>query len=214
MRRVLVTGFEPFEGETLNPSWEVIKQLENTQLSGMALSVRQLPCVFHRSIALLQQAIDELQPEIVIAVGQAGGRADISLERVAINVDDARIADNAGNQPIDRSIVPDGPAAYFSRLPIKAIVANLRQAGIPASVSHSAGTFVCNHVMYGLLHHIARLPEVKGGFVHIPYLPEQAANKPGMPSMAIPTVLTALQLIILISQKTQQDLQQSEGTTH
>jgi pyroglutamyl-peptidase len=214
MRRVLVTGFEPFEGETLNPSWEVIMQLENTQLSGMALSVRQLPCVFHRSIALLQQAIDELQPEIVIAVGQAGGRADISLERVAINVDDARIADNAGNQPIDRSIVPDGPAAYFSRLPIKAIVANLRQAGIPASVSHSAGTFVCNHVMYGLLHHIARLPEVKGGFVHIPYLPEQAANKPGMPSMAIPTVLTALQLIILISQKTQQDLQQSEGTTH
>src|SRR5471032_1490627 len=180
MRKVLVTGFEPFGGERLNPSWEVVKQLEDLELSGARIVIRQLPCVFGKAIEALNVAIDEVDPVMVIAVGQAGGRTDFSVERVAINVDDARIADNEGNQPVDRPIVSDAPAAYFSQLPVKAIVNGLREAGIPASVSQTAGTYVCNHIMYGLMHRLAH-PScniVKGGFIHIPYLPNRRQRTP------------------------------------
>jgi pyroglutamyl-peptidase len=216
MRKVLVTGFEPFGGERLNPSWEVVKQLEDLELSGARIVIRQLPCVFGKAIDALNVAIDEVDPVMVIAVGQAGGRADFSVERVAINVDDARIADNEGNQPVDRPIVSDAPAAYFSQLPIKAIVNGLREAGIPATVSQTAGTYVCNHVMYGLLHRLAQpsCKVVKGGFIHIPYLPEQAAAHPGQPSMSVKTVLEALELTIAIALHTEQDLRVAEGVTH
>ncbi|TPG63952.1 pyroglutamyl-peptidase I [Ewingella americana] len=216
MRKVLVTGFEPFGGERLNPSWEVVKQLEDLELSGARIVIRQLPCVFGKAIDALNVAIDEVDPVMVIAVGQAGGRADFSVERVAINVDDARIADNEGNQPVDRPIVSDAPAAYFSQLPIKAIVNGLREAGIPATVSQTAGTYVCNHVMYGLLHRLAQpsCKVVKGGFIHIPYLPEQAAAHPGQPSMSVKTVLEALELTIAIALHTEQDLRVAEGATH
>jgi len=216
MRKVLVTGFEPFGGERLNPSWEVVKQLEDLELSGARIVIRQLPCVFGKAIEALNVAIDEVDPVMVIAVGQAGGRADFSVERVAINVDDARIADNEGNQPVDQPIVSDGPAAYFSQLPIKAIVNGLREAGIPAAVSQTAGTYVCNHVMYGLLHRLAQpsCKVVKGGFIHIPYLPEQAAAHPGQPSMSVKTVLEALELTIAIALHTEQDLRVAEGATH
>ncbi len=216
MRKVLVTGFEPFGGERLNPSWEVVKQLEDLELSGARIVIRQLPCVFGKAIEALNAAIDEVAPVMVIAVGQAGGRADFSIERVAINVDDARIPDNEGNQPVDQPIVNDGPAAYFSQLPIKAIVNGLREAGIPASVSQTAGTYVCNHIMYGLMHRLAH-PScniVKGGFIHIPYLPEQAAAHPGQPSMSVKTVLEALELTIAIALHTEQDLRVAEGATH
>lgn len=216
MRKVLVTGFEPFGGERVNPSWEVVSKLQDLHISGVSLAVRQLPCVFGQAIEALNKAIDEINPLMVICVGQAGGRSDISIERIGINVDDARIPDNDGQQPIDQAIVANGPAAYFSRLPIKALVNGLREAGIPASVSQTAGTYVCNHVMYGLLHRMAQGDTgiEKGGFIHVPYLPEQAAGHPGSASMAEKTLLEALELTIAIALHTEQDLAIAEGATH
>lgn len=216
MRKVLVTGFDPFGGERVNPSWEVVKLLGDLELSGAQILVRQLPCVFGKAIDALNAAIDEVHPEMVLCVGQAGGRSDFSVERVAINIDDARIPDNEGNEPVDAAIVADGPAAYFSSLPIKTIVNGLRESGIPASVSQTAGTYVCNHVMYGLMHRLAHpsCSVVKGSFIHIPYLPEQAAKHPGEPSMSVHTVLNALELTIAIALHTEQDLRIAEGATH
>ncbi|KFK95133.1 MULTISPECIES: pyroglutamyl-peptidase I [unclassified Serratia (in: enterobacteria)] len=214
MQKVLITGFEPFGGERVNPSWEVVKQLDEREVAGVRVVARQLPCVFGEALTALNAAIDELQPVLVLAIGQAGGRVDITLERVAINVDDARIPDNRGQQPIDQAIVEHGPAAYFSTLPIKAMVSAMREAGIPASVSQTAGTYVCNHVMYGLLHRLSEQPAVKGGFIHIPYLPEQAAFHPGEPSMAAENVLLALELAILIALQVEDDLKVVGGTTH
>ncbi|ASV54637.1 Pyrrolidone-carboxylate peptidase [Lelliottia jeotgali] len=214
MRYVLVTGFEPFGGETVNPSWEVVSQLEGSIIDHCRVVTRQLPCVFGESLNVLNAAIDELNPAVVIAVGQAGGRVDVTVERVAINVDDARIPDNRGQQPIDVAIVPGGPAAWFSSLPIKATVAAMRERGIPASVSQTAGTFVCNHVMYGLLHKISENAEVKGGFIHIPYLPEQAAAHAGAPSMAAQTVKAALIVAIEVALRQTADVKIVGGATH
>ncbi len=214
MRYVLVTGFEPFGGETVNPSWEVVSQLEGSIIDHCRVVTRQLPCVFGESLSVLNAAIDELNPAVVIAVGQAGGRVDVTVERVAINVDDARIPDNRGQQPIDVAIVPGGPAAWFTRLPIKATVAAMRERGIPASVSQTAGTFVCNHVMYGLLHKISENAEVKGGFIHIPYLPEQAAAHAGAPSMAAQTVKAALEIAIEVALRQTDDVKIVGGATH
>lgn len=214
MRHILVTGFEPFGGETINPSWEVVKQLEGMIIDDCRVVTRQLPCVFGESLTVLNAAIDELNPAVVIAVGQAGGRVDITVERVGINVDDARIPDNRGQQPIDVAIVPDGPAAWFSSLPIKAMVAAMREKGIPASVSQTAGTFVCNHVMYGLLHKIGENAEMKGGFIHIPYLPEQAAAHAGAPSMAAQTVKEALEIAITVALRQDSDINVVGGATH
>lgn len=214
MRHILVTGFEPFGGETINPSWEVVKQLEGMIIDDCRVVTRQLPCVFGVSLTVLNAAIDELNPAVVIAVGQAGGRVDITVERVGINVDDARIPDNRGQQPIDVAIVPDGPAAWFSSLPIKAMVAAMREKGIPASVSQTAGTFVCNHVMYGVLHKIGENAEMKGGFIHIPYLPEQAAAHAGAPSMAAQTVKDALEIAITVALRQDCDINVVGGATH
>ncbi|USR58924.1 pyroglutamyl-peptidase I [Lelliottia amnigena] len=214
MRHILVTGFEPFGGETINPSWVVVKQLEGMIIDDCRVVTRQLPCVFGESLTVLNAAIDELNPAVVIAVGQAGGRVDITVERVGINVDDARIPDNRGQQPIDVAIVPDGPAAWFSSLPIKAMVAAMREKGIPASVSQTAGTFVCNHVMYGVLHKIGENAEMKGGFIHIPYLPEQAAAHAGAPSMAAQTVKDALEIAITVALRQDCDINVVGGATH
>jgi len=214
MQTVLITGFEPFGGETVNPSWEVVKLLDGTIIDDSRVVARQLPCVFGESLEVLNAAIDALQPSVVLAIGQAGGRVDVTVERVAINVDDARIPDNRGQQPVDVAIVPDGPAAWFSTLPIKAMVTALREAGIPASVSQTAGTFVCNHVMYGVLHKLADWPEVKGGFIHIPYLPEQAAAHPGAPSMAAQTVKQALEIAITVALRQAHDIKVVGGATH
>ncbi|CAI0895098.1 Pyrrolidone-carboxylate peptidase [Serratia quinivorans] len=214
MQKVLITGFEPFGGERVNPSWEVVKQLNDMELAGARIIARQLPCVFGTALEALNAAIDEVQPVMVLAIGQAGGRTDITIERVAINVDDARIPDNQGQQPIDEPIVKSGPAAYFSTLPIKAMVDSMREAGIPASVSQTAGTYVCNHVMYGLLHRLNSQQAIKGGFIHIPYLPEQAAAHPGAPSMAATTVLFALELAISIALQVEHDLKVVGGATH
>ncbi|AUH50325.1 pyroglutamyl-peptidase I [Chromobacterium sp. ATCC 53434] len=210
MKTVLLTGFEPFGGESVNPSWEAVRRLDGEQIAGARVVARRLPCVFGAALDELRRQLDALRPELAIAVGQAGGRPDITLERVAINVDDARIADNAGHQPVDRPVAADGPAAYFATLPIKAIVAGLRENGIPASVSQSAGTFVCNHVMYGLLHHGGP----RAGFIHIPFLPEQAAQHPGAPSMRLDDCVAALRLAVEVALTRPEDIRLADGATH
>lgn len=215
MKTVLMTAFEPFGGESINPSWEAVSALEGKEIAGARIVIRQLPVVFADVLDVLYQALDEVKPDAILSVGQAGGRSDITVERIGINVDDARIADNAGHQPVDEAIVADGPAAYFSRLPIKAIVAALRQAGIPASVSQTAGTFTCNRVMYGLLHWLAQQETpVRGGFIHIPYLPEQAALHPGAPSMSVASVIQALEIAVRVTLETGEDLKIAGGATH
>jgi pyroglutamyl-peptidase len=212
MTKVLVTGFDPFGGERVNPALEAVKILQDKQFEGIELVTSEVPTVFYRSIAVLEQLIDTERPDVVICVGQAGGRPDVTVERVAINVDDARIADNAGNKPIDAPIVADGPAAYWSGLPIKAIVQNMRQAGIPASVSQTAGTFVCNHLFYGLMNLIAeKYPTMRGGFIHIPFLPEQTIRKPGQPCMSIADIVRGLEVAVRTSVEVQQDIQVSGG---
>lgn len=215
MKTVLVTAFEPFDGETVNPSWEAVRALDGKQIGDAQIVSRQLPVVFNDVLGVLYAAMDDIRPDAVISVGQAGGRSDFSVERIGINVDDARIPDNAGRQPVDELIAPDGPAGYFSTLPIKAIVAAVRAAGIPSSVSQMAGTFTCNHVMYGLLHRLhSRGNRVRGGFIHIPYLPEQAAQHPGAPSMSAANVIQALEIAIRVTLETEADLKIAGGTTH
>jgi len=215
MKTVLVTAFEPFGGESINPSWEAVRALDGKTIGGARVVTRQLPVVFSDVLGVLYAAMDEVQPDLILSVGQAGGRSDITVERIGINVDDARIADNAGQQPVDEPIVAHGPAGYFSTLPIKAIVAALRTAGIPASVSQTAGTFTCNRVMYGLLHRLhTQGNRVRGGFVHIPYLPEQAAQHPGAPSMSRESVTQALEIAIRVSLETETDLKVAGGATH
>ncbi|WP_314303617.1 pyroglutamyl-peptidase I [Brevibacillus parabrevis] len=212
MKTILVTGFDPFGGEAINPAWESVKRLTEIESGEYRIVARQLPTVFGKSVELLLQAIREISPDLVFCIGQAGGRADISIERVAINVDDARIPDNAGKQPIDTPIVEDGPVAYWSSLPIKAIVKEMRAKGIPASVSQTAGTFVCNHLFYGLMHAIAKeYPAVRGGFVHIPYLPEQAAKHPGQPSMSVETIVNGLQIAIETAVNHERDIVEGGG---
>jgi pyroglutamyl-peptidase len=182
MRNVLLTGFEPFDGQAINPSEEIAREINDATIARHKVVGALLPCVFGAAIKELKHQLKLHEPALVICLGQAGGRAEITPERVAINIDDARIPDNAGQQPVDKPIVKDGPAAYFSTLPIKAIVQEIRKRDIPASVSQTAGTFVCNHVFYGLMHELAlHRNEVRGGFIHVPFVPEQTADKPSLP---------------------------------
>jgi pyroglutamyl-peptidase len=216
IKTVLLTGFEPFNGATINPAWEAVRSLEGWQGDSFQVEVRQLPCVFGDAIEDLTALIDELHPDVVIAVGQAGGRPDISVERVAINVDDASILDNGGQQPVDTVIAADGPAAYFSTLPIKAIVHALRERGLVAGVSQTAGTFVCNHVFYGLMHHAAgQAQPIKAGFIHVPFLPEQAAARPDAPpSMALEDIIAGIKLAVEVTLGVDTDLREAGGATH
>lgn len=214
MSTILLTGFAPFNQELINPSWEVVRRFAHRQLlASHTIQVVELACEFGTSLQQLQQEIELHQPELVVCLGQAGGRPDVSIERVAINIDDARIPDNAGAQPIDQMIAKDGPTAYFSSLPIKAIVHALKAQGIPASVSHTAGTYVCNHVFYGLMHYASSNPQLRrAGFVHIPYLPDQACHHPGSASMSLDTLEKAVQLILETSLIQNQDIRASAGT--
>ena len=212
-KTVLLTGFEPFNKETINPSWEAVRTLAGWEGEGFVVEVRQLPCVFGAALEVLKDALAALHPDVVIAVGQAGGRVDLSVERVAINVDDARIPDNAQKQLIDQPVVAGGPAAYFSTLPIKAIVHALRDAGLPASVSQTAGTFVCNHVFYGLMHQSAGRG-IRAGFIHIPYLPHQAAQHPGAASMSLDDMVAGLKVAVGVALGAAGDLREAGGSTH
>jgi pyroglutamyl-peptidase len=212
---ILLTGFEPFNQETINPSWEAVRSLQGWHEGDFIVHARQLPCVFGRANKVMHQAVEELQPSIVIAVGQAGGRVDLSVERVAINIDDAPIADNQMRQIVDQPIVNGGPAAYFSTLPIKAIVQALREAGLPSSVSQTAGTFVCNHVFYGLMHQAHEWgTTMRAGFIHIPYLPQQAAAHPGSPSMKLEDMVEGLRIAIRTTLAHDVDVRESGGVTH
>lgn len=211
-RTVLVTGFEAFGGETMNPSAQIAEALDGRLIAGRRVVGAVLPCVFGASVVELKRQLRAVQPELVICVGQAGGRAEITPERVAINVDDARIADNAGAQPVDVPVVRGGPAAYWSTLPIKAIVAALRARGIPASVSQTAGTFVCNHVFYGLMRALARRKGVRGGFVHVPFLPEQAGK--GQASLPRETMIAAVALTVEVALARRRDVWVAGGRTH
>jgi pyroglutamyl-peptidase len=193
MMTILVTGFELFGGETLNPSWEAVKGLPDS--AGDAQIVRlQVPTTYAGCIGTVTDAIDRLSPRAVVMVGQAGGRAELSVERVAVNLDDTQAPDNAGVILQDTPVVSQGPAAYFATLPVKNIAAGLRTAGYPAVVSNTAGLFVCNHLMYGVLHHIAvHHMGTLAGFVHVPFLPEQVTESPGTPSMSLESIAAALQ---------------------
>lgn len=211
---VLLTGFEPFGGESCNPSWDAVLALDGLDIAGYRVVTCCLPVAFRSSLETLAKAIAESQPVLVLCVGQAGGRAQLSLERIAINVDDARIADNAGARPIDEPVVAEGPAAYFSDLPIKAMLLALREAGIPAEVSQTAGTYVCNHVFYGLMHALRDAPGVRGGFIHIPFSTAQAACHPGAPSLPIATVSEGLRLALHVALTTTNDRRLAAGAEH
>jgi pyroglutamyl-peptidase len=208
---LVLTGFEPFGGEAINPSWQVAQALHGRRIGGAPVVAMQLPCAFGAALQHLHAALAEHRPRLVLALGQAGGRSDLSLERVAINLDDARIADNAGRQPIDEAVVPGAAAAYFSTLPIKAIVAALRAAGVPASVSSTAGTYVCNHVFFGLQHALAG-SGVRSGFMHLPLLPEQAARAVGQPSLSLATMVDGVALALAVALRETSDLRQTGGT--
>lgn len=210
MQTVLLTGFEPFDQGPVNPSWEAVRRLDGVQLGNDARIVaRRLPCAFATAGECLTQLIDELQPAMVIATGLGPGRNDISVERVAININDARIPDNLGEQPIDTAVVVDGPAAYFTTLPIKAMVKAVREAGIAASVSQTAGTFVCNQVFYLLQHALAGLG-VRSGFIHLPFLPEQVVDSQ-RPSMELDTMVAGLQAAVLTAWQTPVDAKEEGG---
>lgn len=215
MPTVLITGIEPFDGESLNPSWEAARRLDGQEVAGANVVARQLPCVIGKVVGELRQAIEDVRPDLVICLGQAGGRSEISIERVAINVVDARIPDNEGYQPIDEPVVDGGPAAYFSSLPIKAIVRDLRVGGVPASVSLTAGTYNCNTIFYGLAHFIAtERPALRGGFVHVPYLPEMATRHPGAPSMALDVLVHGVKIMVATSLAVTQDIKLGAGALH
>jgi pyroglutamyl-peptidase len=191
-----------------------VRLLDGWAGDGFRVEVRELPCVFGRAADALRAFVDEIRPDIAIAVGQAGGRPEISVERIAINVDDARIVDNAGQQPVDVPIVADGPAAYFTNLPIKAMVAAMREQGLKAGVSQTAGTFVCNHVFYALMHHLREQP-VKAGFIHVPFLPEQAEAWPEpAPSMALDDIVAGLRVAVEVALAVDVDVAQGGGATH
>lgn len=211
---ILLAGFAPFDGHSTNPSWDAVRALQGARVSGHRVVTRCLPVSFAGSSVELRRALRELKPALVLCVGQAGGRAQLSLERIAINVNDARIADNDGHSPIDEPVIEGGPAAYFSTLPIKAMLAALRAAGYPAEVSQTAGTYVCNHIFYQALHALRRRAQVRAGFIHIPYSPEQAARHPGAPSLAIETVSAALRLALRVAIDTPADTRVAAGAEH
>ena len=206
---VLVTGFEPFGGESINPSWMAVQALHGRTVAGHRLIGAQLPTAFDRSLEVLRDLLHRHHPALVLCTGQAAGRAALSLERVAINVNDARIPDNAKAQPVDTPVVAGGPAAYFTSLPIKAMLASLLAEGINAEVSQTAGTFVCNHVFYGLMHELATkhgLRRTRGGLIHVPWLPAQ-----GQPSMRLEEIVQGLKVAIACALVTAQDIRKQAG---
>ena len=195
--KILITGFDPFGGETVNPAYEAVKLLPDT-IAGAEIIKLEVPTRFHRAGAVLENAMQRHKPDVVICVGQAGGRAAITPEKVAINLMDGRIPDNAGYQPVDVPIREDGETAYFISLPVKAMVQRMRDAGIPAAVSYTAGTYVCNYLLYTLLYLIdKKYPHVRGGFIHVPYAMEQVINKPlGTPSMDLRQIARGLETAV------------------
>lgn len=214
--KILVTGFDPFGGEKINPAIEAVKLLPNT-IKGAEIEKLEIPTVFHKSADVVREKMNEFKPDVVLNIGQAGGRMGLTPERVAINQDDARIPDNEGNQPIDVAIQEDGQPAYFTKLPIKAMVEAMKNAGIPASVSNTAGTFVCNHIMYQTLYLVDKeFPEAKAGFMHIPFMTEQVLDKPNQPAMSLTDMARGIEAAIeaIVEYNDKDDIQAVGGATH
>lgn len=212
--KILMTAFDPFGGDEVNPALEAVKHCD---VSGLAAEVIKLeiPTVFGKSIDKVAEAMRREKPDVVLAVGQAGGRFDLTPERVAINVDDARIPDNEGNQPIDQPIFADGEPAYFASLPVKAIVKSIQDIGLPASVSNTAGTFVCNHIMYGILYTIDKeMPNTRGGFIHVPFIPEQTVARRDAPSMSMNDISRGLGAALEAIIEHEKDLELVGGAEH
>ena len=213
--KILVTGFDPFGGEKVNPALEAVKSLSSV-IHGAEIRWVEIPTVFYQSAEVLEAEIVRYQPDVVLCIGQAGGRASLTPERVAINQDDARIPDNQGNQPIDTPIRLDGEAAYFSTLPIKAMVQAIKEVGLPATVSNTAGTFVCNHLMYQALYLAdKKFSHMRAGFMHIPYMTEQVINKPNTASMNLADIVKGIEAAIgAIVDYKDKDLKLVGGATH
>ena len=213
--KILVTGFDPFGGEKINPALEAVKSLPS-EIHGAEIHWVEIPTVFYKAAEVLETTIASYQPDAVLCIGQAGGRTSLTPERVAINQDDARIPDNQGNQPIDTPIRLDGQAAYFSTLPIKAMVQAIKEEGLPATVSNTAGTFVCNHLMYQALYLAdKKFPHMRAGFMHIPYMTEQVINKPNTASMSLPDIVRGIEAAIgAIVDYKDKDIKLVGGATH
>ncbi|MEI5995333.1 pyroglutamyl-peptidase I [Candidatus Enterococcus mansonii] len=211
---VLVTGFDPFDGATVNPAYEAVKRLPD-EIAGAKVIKLEVPTVFKESSSRLKAALKLHKPDIVICVGQAGGRSAISLEQVAINLAEARIPDNQGNQPSGERLEEDGDTAYFTTLPIKAMMKNVQDHGLPATISYTAGTFVCNEIMYRLLYMIDKEDlNIKGGFIHVPFEPSQVIERPTISSMPILTIANSLLYAIEAAVTTEIDSKINTGTTH
>ncbi|MBQ9009525.1 MAG: pyroglutamyl-peptidase I [Clostridia bacterium] len=212
--KILLTAFEPFGGDTVNPAQEAVRLVPDT-VAGAEIIKLDVPVVVGKSVAVVREAMERERPDAVLCIGQAGGRIGLTPERVAINIDDARIPDNEGNQPIDQPVFADGAPAYFSNLPVKAMVAAIREAGVPASLSNSAGTFVCNHLMYGVLYHIAKSwPQMLGGFMHVPFLHEQVMNRPNTPSLSTQDIVTGICAALSAIVANEQDAAHVMGEIH
>ena len=240
MKKLLLTAFTPFDGERINPALEAVKLVKD-KIGNLEIIKLEVPTVFGKSIETVREAIEREKPDFVLSIGQAGGRAEITPERVAINLDDARIPDNEGNQPIDEPIFPDGENAYFSTLPVKAMVEAIRKEGLPSSLSNSAGTYVCNHLMYGVLyfvhneycsHSVRYLSDnnaqhksssllfseeesssvVKAGFIHVPYIPEQVKDKKEMPALPLSVIVRGLEAAIRAVEEHESDLKKAFGS--
>ena len=211
MKKLLLTAFTPFDGERINPALEAVKLVKD-KIGNLEIVKLEVPTVFGKSIEMVREAIEREKPDFVLSVGQAGGRAEITPERVAINLDDARIPDNEGNQPIDELIFPDGENAYFSTLPMKAMVEAIRREGLPSSLSNSAGTYVCNHLMYGVLYYLDKRPSMKAGFIHVPYIPEQVKDKKEMPALPLSDIVRGLEAAIQAVEENEPDLKKAFGS--
>lgn len=213
--KILVTGFDPFGGEPTNPAIESVKRIDDN-IEGAEIIKLEIPTVFHKAADVVEEKIKEVKPDVVLSIGQAGGRYGITVERVAINQDDARIEDNEGNQPIDVKIREDGAPAYFSTLPIKAMVEEIKKEKLPASVSNSAGTFVCNHIMYQDLYLAEKYGDIKAGFIHVPFLTEQVVDKKDTASMSLEDIVKGLNAAIraIVKYDNKEDLSVTGGATH
>lgn len=212
--KALVTGFDPFGGEIINPSFEAVRKMSH-RIGQCDIIKQEIPTVFYRSLEVLEAAIERENPDIVICVGQAGGRFELSIERVGINLNEARIPDNEGQKPLGTTIKEDGENAYFSTLPNKAILKEMIENNIPAVLSYTAGTYVCNHVLYGLMYMIEKkYPNIRGGFIHVPYLPEQALLKKKTPFMSLDMMTKGLELAVKATVENKEDIIFPAGESH
>lgn len=209
---ILVAAFDPFGGEKINPALEAVKSLDDT-IGDHQITKLEIPTVFHKAKQVIEQELEQQNYDAVLVIGQAGGRFELTPERIGINVDDARIPDNEKNQPIDQSIQAEGEAAYFSNMPVKRMVEAIKEAGVPARLSNTAGTFVCNHILYQLGYiQATRFSNIRFGFIHVPYVPEQVTDKPNQPSMSLETMVKGLTAAIRVID--QQDEKIALGETH